>query len=107
MRLFMAEPILAYKLFLNGKEELVRGMEFSGMTAQSFKDIVATSRTSYVYNNITKQKKTTLSGLYSGTDVLVSVVTPSLLFESVDLKKASQQSRSLPIASRPAFGNQK
>jgi hypothetical protein len=107
MRLFMTEPILAYKLFLNGKEELVRGMEFSGMTAQSFKDIVATSRTSYVYNNITKQKKTTLSGLYSGTDVLVSVVTPSLLFESVDLKKASQQSRSLPIASRPAFGNQK
>ena len=107
MRLFMTEPILAYKLFLNGREELVWGMEFSGMTAQSFKDIVAASRTSYVYNNITKQKKTTLSGLYSGTDVLVSVVTPSLLFESVDLKKASQQSRSLPIASRPAFGNQK
>jgi predicted Zn-dependent protease len=106
-RSFMTEPILAYKLFLNGKEELVRGMEFSGMTAQSFKDIVAASQTSYVYNHITKQKKTTLSGLYSGTDVRVSVVTPSLLFESVDLKKASQQSRNLPIASRPAFGNQK
>jgi predicted Zn-dependent protease len=106
-RLFMTEPILAYKLFLNGKEELVRGVEFSGMTPQSFKDIVAASQTSYVYNHITKQKKTTLSGLYSGTDVRVSVVTPSLLFESVDLKKGSQQSRSLPIASRPAFGNQK
>lgn len=61
-RPFMTEPILAYKLFLNGKEELVRGMQFSGMTPQTFKDIVAASQTSYVYNHITKQKKTTLSG---------------------------------------------
>jgi predicted Zn-dependent protease len=106
-RSFITEPILAYRLFLNGKEELVRGVEFSGMTPQSFKDIVAASQTSFVYNHITKQKKTTLSGLYNGTDVRVSVVTPSLLFESVDLKKASQKSRSLPIASRPVLGKQK
>ena len=45
--------------------------------------------------------------LYDGTDVLVFVVTPSLLFESVDLKKPTQQSRSFPIASRPPLGNQK
>ena len=106
-RSFVTEPILAYKLFLNGREELVRGVEFSGMSPQSLKEIVAASQSSYVYNHITKQKKTTLSGLYNGTDVRVSVVTPSLLFESVDLKKASQQSRSLPIATRPLFGNQK
>jgi len=103
-RPFVLEPVLAYKVSLDGKEELVRGIEISGMTAQSFKEILAASRSEYVYNHLTSLRRPSVMGLYSPLSARVCVVTPSFLFESVDLKRTTASFPKPPIAVHPVFG---
>jgi len=103
-RPFVLEPILIYRVFPDGREELVRGAEITGMTAQSFKEILTASENEYVYNHITSQRKSSLMGLYNPSQIRVCVVTPSLLFESVDLKRTSVPYQTPPVASHPVFG---
>ncbi len=100
----VTEPLTVYKVFADGREERVRGMEISGLTPQSFKEIIAASQSIYVYNHITGQRKGTYSSLFSPSDVRVSVVTPSLLFDSIDLKKASGRHQTPPVAPSPVLG---
>jgi TldD protein len=97
-------PLAVFKIYLDGHEERVRGMEIAGMTLQSFKEITATSEEVYVYNHVTSQRRPSYSGVFDPQDTRVSVVTPSLLFESIDLKKTSAPHRTAPIAPHPVFG---
>jgi hypothetical protein len=100
----VTEPLAVYKVFADGREERVRGVEISGMTPQSFKEIMAASQSVHVYNHITGQKKASYSGLFNPADVRVSVVAPSLLFDSIDLKKSSAPHRTPPVAPNPVLG---
>ena len=102
-RPFVLEPILVYKVYLDGKEELVRGAEISGMAIQSLKEIVGVSNQDYIYNHIAMQRKSIISGLYEESEIQASVITPSLLFESVDLKRSSKTYQTPPIAKHPVF----
>ena len=68
--------ILVFKVFPDGHEELVRNVEFSGITNTDFKDIAAASKTASIY--------TTSSG-----GEVVSFRVPSLLFDDVTIKKPS------------------
>ena len=43
-------PLLVYRVYPDGKEELVRGLRFRGLSARSLKDIVAVSDESYVFS---------------------------------------------------------
>jgi predicted Zn-dependent protease len=99
---FLLEPIVAYKIYKDGREEMVRGIEFDGMTIQSFKEIIAVSNSEYIYNHLARQPKPTL---FQTSNPMVSVVTPSLLFESIDLKGQTKSYQALPIVSRPTSGN--
>lgn len=103
-RAFISNPLLVYKVYPDGKEELVRGAEISGMTAQTFKEILSTGQSEYVYNHLASQRRSTFSGLFVGGDTRVAVVTPSLLFESIDLKKSSLRYTTAPVAPHPVFG---
>src|SRR6185369_6537453 len=42
-------PILAYRVYPDGREELVRGLRFRGFNARSFKDILAASDENVVF----------------------------------------------------------
>jgi hypothetical protein len=99
-------PLAVFKVYPDGREERVRGMEIAGMTTQSFKEITAASKGTYVYNHITAQKRPSYAGIFNPQDTRVSVVTPSLLFESIDLKKISAPHRTAPIAPPPVFGQE-
>jgi hypothetical protein len=99
---FVLQPVLVYKVYFDGREELVRGAEITGMTVNSFKEIVGASNSDYVYNHITDQN---VKSMYQQGEARVSVITPSLLFESIDLKKQSVSYSKLPIVSKPDIGN--
>lgn len=103
-RPLVLEPILVYKVYPDGREELVRGMEFSGLTVSSFKEILAASKSEYVYNHLTELRRPSLTGLFNPTHARVCVVTPSLLFESVDLKRVTATFQTPPIVKHPVFG---
>src|ERR1017187_209887 len=100
--------VLAYKVFPDGHEELVRGLQFVGMNPAAFKDIVAASKEP---NFLTMQYRPAQNGL--GMMVMsfeseenatpVSLVVPSLLFEDATMRKLRVASPNPPVAGHPFF----
>jgi len=80
-----------YRVFQDGREELLRGMELAEMGPAAFKDIVAVGDTSAVF---TGEFASGLgAGLFSGASSgarlpVMSCVVPSLLFEEVSLARS-------------------
>jgi TldD protein len=97
-----------YKVFADGHEELVRGAELSGVTAASFKDILAVGDTPTVRSDmflppIVSVFALGLSGVGAdpGGLSVVSYAVPSLLFDDLTVKKANGPFPSLPAAPSP------
>ncbi len=99
--------LLAYKVFPDGREELVRGLQFVGMNPAAFKDIVAASKEP---NFLTVQYRADRSGpgmimsFESEENATpVSLVVPSLLFEDATMRKLRVASPNPPVAGHPFF----
>jgi predicted Zn-dependent protease len=99
-------PVLTYKIFPDGHEELVRNMQFNGMNAAEFKDIVATSKD---LNVLTVEYRPQQTGPF-GSQMLpeenyrpVTVVSPSLLFEDMALRRIRAAAPNPPVATHPFF----
>ncbi|HUK43562.1 MAG TPA: metallopeptidase TldD-related protein [Candidatus Bathyarchaeia archaeon] len=96
------------KLYPDGREELVHGVQLQSMTAASFKDIVAVGNQPVVYSTVfipgfTSLMMVGLSGDASALSGLpvVSYVVPSLLFDDATLKKASGPFPKPPVTAAP------
>lgn len=99
----------AYRLFPDGREELVRLPEVSGLSVATLKEIVAASKTLTVYNAPFSPRTASLSfgAPGEGGPMLVSFVTPSLLFEEVTLQKPSREAPKPPVLEHPFFSKQR
>jgi len=80
-------PLLLYKVFPEGREELVRGAEFARIDLKAFKRIVAMGDTPYVHN--------------SGGPAAYTVAAPAMLFEELDLAKIDRDFDKPPILPSP------
>lgn len=89
-----------YKLFPDGKEELIRGAETGGFTVQSFKDILLTGKKHYVLNLLAPA---VVSPFISGGSSYVSssVIVPDLLFEDGEIKPIEADYPKPPIVPNP------
>ena len=83
-----ANPLLTYKVYPDGHEELVRGAEIARVDLKAFKHVLAAGDKPYVRNNV--------SGL-DGT----TVVAPALLFEELDLAKVDRDFDKPPLLPTP------
>ena len=100
------EPIIeAYKIFPDGREELVRNLKVTGLTLASFKDITAATDANVVYSAPFRAKRMAPSrGMpFVMGQLLVSVVTPSLLFDDMTLQKPTGEVPNLPFTKHPYF----
>jgi hypothetical protein len=99
--------LVAYKVFPDGHEELVRNVAIDGVTTPSFKDVVAASTSSVVYSTPFLSMKNSVFSLFAGGSPaeaaapLVSFVVPSLLFDDVTVKQPMKEIPKLPLSSRP------
>lgn len=82
-------PFAAWKVYPDGREEPVHGIEFTGVTLRALRDITAVSKEEAVYD---------LSS-YSG-----SLVAPSILVQEMEIKKSEQKPEKLPYLGNPYFG---
>ncbi|MBX9669939.1 MAG: hypothetical protein K2X93_20115 [Candidatus Obscuribacterales bacterium] len=90
----ISEPTLLYKVYVkDGKEELVRGGNFTRLSHRLFRDIVTTGDDSAAYT-------VRFSGAYGTTGN--SVVTPSVLVSEVDLERESHQN-DMPMILKNSF----
>jgi hypothetical protein len=93
-----------YKVYPDGREELLRGMELAELSRAAFKDIVAVGDTSAVF---TGEFANGLGGsfLFAGASEanapIVSCAVPSLLFEEVSLVKSQGPFPSAFVSTSP------
>jgi predicted Zn-dependent protease len=108
----LTRPYSIFKLYPDGREEPVRGIEFGSISINSLKNVLETSDDETVYT-FPANSASPLSGLagtiirlatsgISGSGSYATVITPSLLISGIDLKKSSGRYPKLPIVSYPA-----
>jgi hypothetical protein len=97
-------PILVYKVYPDGHEELVRGMRFRGFNAKSLRDILATGDDSAAFEFMDSTAPLALVGASSFTTE-VCVVAPSILIDDLELHPVEDELPKLPIVPPPTAGN--
>jgi len=93
-----------YKLFADGREELLRGVELAEMPSSTFKDVVAVGDAPIVFTDefIPRVGALFAMGVSAGSDMpIVSCVVPSMLFEEISLKKGEGPFPNPPISPSP------
>ncbi len=98
-------PLLAYKIYPDGREELVRGLLFRGVSTRSFKDIVAASDENYVFDLIDSNAPFALVGAGSFTTTS-TVIAPAVLFEELELEPEKEETPQPPIVPPPTLTGQ-
>ena len=85
-------PSLAYRLYRDGRKELIRGATFKSAPQRTLRDILALGNDPQLLN-------TTQSGQP------VSVVAPSVLVEELEISRPNQENSKPPYSERPKFGD--
>ena len=85
----LGPPVYAYKVFVDdGREELVRGLQFLPVERRALKRILAAGRERKAYNT---------SGSVAST-----IIAPAILFEELELTKTETEFDKLPILPSPS-----
>ena len=98
--------LVVYKVYPDGREELVRGARVTGFNTRSLRNIAAIGSDEFVYNYLQNQTNgvsgTALSAFGNGQNGLpATVVAPSLLFEEVEIRGARGEPKRLPLLPEP------
>ena len=89
---FNVLPIMVYRVYPDGHEELVRGVDLIGTPLTTFSKIVAADDTPDVFNGV--------CGAESGW-VPVSAVAPGLLVAQIEVQKKEKSQDRLPVLPAP------
>lgn len=96
----VSNPVLVYQVLPDGSEKLVRGLRFRNLATRAFRDILAASRETAVFNFVDNGLPLALSG--AGSNVVgCSVAAPGVLFEDLELEPASDDAPKLPVVPPP------
>jgi hypothetical protein len=93
-------PLLTYRVYLDGREELVRGLRFRGLSTRSLKDISAASDENYILDFMDSPAPFALMG--AGNFITnASVIAPAILFDELELEPIQEDLPKLPIVPPP------
>jgi len=98
-------PLLVYRVYPDGREELVRSLEFHGVSTRSFKDIAAASDENYVLDFI--DSDAAFAHMGSGSYITTaSVIAPAVLFDELELAPVQAETPEPPIVPPPPLSTQ-
>jgi len=100
----LSPPLLVYRVYADGREELVRGLRFRGVSTRTLRDILAASRETALFEYVNNAAPLAMLGA-GGVLAPTSVVAPGLLFEEVEFEFPQEQLPKLPIVPPPTRGN--
>lgn len=89
---FQVNPVLVYRVYPDGKEQLVRGAALEGTPLSSLQEIVAAGNEYEVFNGF--------CGAESGY-VPVSAVSPSLLLDQIEVARTPKSQSKPPLLPAP------
>jgi hypothetical protein len=96
----VSAPILAYRVYPDGREELIRGLRFRGFNGKSLKDIMAVGDDNVTLEYMDNGAPFAILGT-GGFTVEVSVVAPSVLIDDLELHPVEEEMPKLPVVSAP------
>jgi hypothetical protein len=97
-------PVLAYKVFPDGHEELIRGVQFFGLNAAAFRDIVAASKQQNILTvRFQPRNQMPMMSMAEENFTPVTLAVPSLLFEEATMRKIRAETPNPPVAGHPFF----
>ncbi|MBI4369161.1 MAG: hypothetical protein HY547_02910 [Elusimicrobia bacterium] len=91
---FISRPRLIYKVYPDGREELVRGLEYVGTPLVSIEKIIAAG------------KKLTVKNAYCGSSsgfIPVTQIAPAVIISEIELQRQSEDRFRPPILKSPIF----
>ena len=106
----LAPPaVLAYRVYPNGKEELVRGVQLGEVPIRTWKDVIGVSTELTTYNYLAAPESQLALRLNGGTDdgfvpssgIESAIVTPDLLVKDLDVEGSTTGMRPLPTVDKP------
>ena len=102
---------LAYKLFPDGHEELVRGVQLREVPVKAWKHVIGVGNESITYNFLQAPEtplQSKIGGVAEGyvpsSGIESAVITPDLLFEDLDVFGSTAGERVLPPVAQPPSG---
>ena len=93
-------PLLAYRVYPDGREELVRGLRFRGLNARSLKDILAAGDDFTIFDYLENNAPFALMGA-PGYSAEASIVAPSVLIDDLEMHRADEEQPKLPAVPPP------
>lgn len=101
--------VLAYKVYPNGKEELVRGVQLDQIPITAWEDVIGVSKEIITYNFLAATESQLQLRLTGGTDdgfvpsggIESGIVTPDILMKRLDVRGVTVGERPMPILPRP------
>lgn len=97
------QPVVAFKVFQDGHEELIHGAQLSGLNAAAFKDIVAASKEQNILTTQIRPEALNILSVGLGDEGFapVTLAVPSLLFDDVTVHKLRGENAKPPIVPSP------
>ena len=93
-------PLLVYRVYPDGREELLRGMRLKGVSTRSLRDILAAGGDPAVFDYLENGAPFAVAGAASFV-AESSIVAPGLLFEELQLERSEEELPKLPIVPPP------
>jgi predicted Zn-dependent protease len=93
-------PLLVYRVYVDGREELVRGLRFRGFGPRSLKDILAAGDDSNVFEWM---ENTAPFAMVAGATMTTEscVIAPSILIDDLELHPLEGEMPKLPLVAPP------
>lgn len=93
-------PVLIFRVYPDGREELIRGVRFRGVSTRSFRDIVGASDEAAVFNYLDNNSPFAMMGA-GGYVNDSTVVSPGVLFDEMELEPVEEEVPRIPIVPPP------
>lgn len=97
-------PLRIYRVYIDGHEEMVRGLRFRALNVRSLKDIVAAADDVNVFSYPENGQPFALMGAGSET-AETSVIAPSLLIDDLELVRVEDEQPKLPLVPAPELSS--
>jgi TldD protein len=99
----VSPPLLVYRVYPDGREELVRGLRFRGVSTRSLRDVLAASRETALFDFVNNGAPLAMMSA-GGYLAPSSVVAPGLLFDEIELDVPRDQLPKTPLVPSPSSG---
>jgi hypothetical protein len=93
-------PILIYKVYPDGREELIRGVRFRELNVRSLRDIRAAGDDTTIFDYLNNGAPLALMGA-GNYAAETTVIAPSVLMDDLELRKVDDEFPKLPIVPPP------